>query len=91
MKTSYWIAIAIGALIVGILFGYRLWGQKATRLGEVEKELSAAQAEVNDFRKKTGDLEGNLGKMTNDKMNLEKEKADLLERLEKTADTKKSS
>ena len=82
MKTSYWIAIAVGALIVGVLLGYSFWGYSAARLPQVEKELSSVQAQVADFKKKTGDLEANLGKITNEKLNLEKEMGELKEQLE---------
>ncbi|TMA09695.1 MAG: hypothetical protein E6J89_12315 [Deltaproteobacteria bacterium] len=88
MKNSYWVAIAVGALVVGILIGYGIWGPRATRLPEIEKELSAMQSQINDFKKKTGDLEGNLGRVTNEKLNLEKEKAELQAELDKF--TKKS-
>ncbi len=83
MKNSYWVASAIGALLVGILIGYAVWGPRAARLAEVETALSAAQAQVGDLKKKTGDLENNLGKMTNEKLNLEKDKADLQDQVEK--------
>ena len=88
MKNTYWIAIAVAALVVGLLLGYSVWGPSAARLPEVEKELSAAQSQIGDFKKKTGDLESNLGKITNEKLNLEKENADLKEELEKTVKKK---
>ena len=73
MKNTYWIAIAVAALVVGLFLGYSVWGPSAARLPEVEKELSAAQSQIGDFKKKAGDLESNLGKVTNEKLNLEKE------------------
>lgn len=79
MKNAYWITIAAGALIVGILLGYTFWGSSAAKLPEVEKDLSSVRAEVNEFKKKSGDLEANLGKITNEKLNLEKELAELKE------------
>lgn len=82
MKTSYWVAIAVAALIVGLLLGYAFWGPSAARLPEVEAELASAKAQVAEFKKKTGELESNLGKMTNDKLNLEKETSELKEALE---------
>jgi peptidoglycan hydrolase CwlO-like protein len=88
MKDSHWVAIAVGALIVGILIGYGIWGAGATRLPAVERELSGMQSQINDFKKRTGELEGNLGRVTNEKLNLEKEKAELQAELEKF--TKKS-
>lgn len=83
MKTGYWIGIAVAALIVGIVIGYGIWGPAAGRLPEVEKELSAAQSQIADFKKKTAELESNLGKMTNEKLILEKEAAELKEALAK--------
>ena len=88
MKNSYWITIAAAALVVGLLLGYGIWGPNAARLPEVEKELTAAQAKIGETQKKTGDLESNLGKVANEKLNLEKENAELKEALEKAAKKK---
>ncbi|HBA41314.1 MAG: hypothetical protein A2W66_06095 [Deltaproteobacteria bacterium RIFCSPLOWO2_02_56_12] len=88
MKNSYWITIAAAALVVGLLLGYGIWGPNAARLPEVEKELTAAQAKIAETQKKTGDLESNLGKVANEKLNLEKENAELKEALEKAAKKK---
>jgi septal ring factor EnvC (AmiA/AmiB activator) len=88
MKNSYWITIAAAALVVGLLLGYGIWGPNAARLPEVEKELTAAQAKIAETEKKTGDLESNLGKVANEKLNLEKENAELKEALEKAAKKK---
>lgn len=88
MKNSYWITIAAAALVVGVLLGYGIWGPNAARLPEVEKELTAAQAKIAETEKKTGALESNLGKVTNEKLNLEKEIAELKEALEKAAKKK---
>jgi len=85
MKNSYWITIAAAALVVGLLLGYGIWGPNAARLPEVEKELTAAQAKIAETQKKTGDLESNLGKVANEKLNLEKENAELKESLEKAS------
>ena len=88
MKNSYWITIAAAALVVGLLLGYGIWGPNAARLPEVEKELTAAQAKIAETQKKSGDLESNLGKVANEKLNLEKENAELKEALEKAAKKK---
>jgi peptidoglycan hydrolase CwlO-like protein len=85
MKNSYWGAVAMGALIIGVLIGYGIWGVKAARLADAEKDLAAAQSQTSDFKKKMGDLENNLGKITNEKLNLEKERAELEQELEKTS------
>ena len=83
MKSTYWIAIAIAALIVGVLLGYGMWGPSAAKLPEVEKEVSSFQAQLGEFKKKNADLEANLGKVANEKLNLEKESSELKEALEK--------
>jgi len=88
MKNNYWIALAVAALVVGVLLGYGIWGPNAARLPEVEKELQSAQAQVEKSKKETADLKGNLGEMTNQKLNLEKENADLKEALEKASKRK---
>lgn len=85
MKNTYWIAIAVAALIVGVLVGYGVWGSSAGRLPEVEKEVSSFQGQLADLKKKHADLEANLGKVTNEKLILEKEIAELKEVQEKAA------
>jgi peptidoglycan hydrolase CwlO-like protein len=89
MKNNFWIAIAAGAFIVGILFGYAIWGPRAGRLAETEKELAAAQAQAGELRKKVSDTEANLGRMTNEKLNAEKEMADMKDMMEKVSKAKR--
>jgi peptidoglycan hydrolase CwlO-like protein len=89
MKNNFWIAIAAGAFVVGILFGYAIWGPRAGRLAETEKELAAAQTQVGELRKKVTDTETNLGKVTNEKLSIEKDMADMKEAMEKASKTKR--
>jgi len=83
MRNAYWITLAVVALIVGVLIGYGIWGQSAARLPEAEKEVTSFQSQVTEWKKKYEALEGNLGKVTNEKLTLEKENAALKEALEK--------
>jgi peptidoglycan hydrolase CwlO-like protein len=85
MKKEYWIVISVGALILGFLIGYIIWGASAAKLPEVERELSAVQAQLSEAKQNATKTETNLGKITNEKLNLEKENADLKEALEKTS------
>jgi peptidoglycan hydrolase CwlO-like protein len=89
MKNNFWIAIAAGAFIVGILFGYAIWGPRAGRLADTEKEMAAAQAQAGELRKKVSDTEANLGKVTNEKLSMEKDMADMKEAMEKASKTKR--
>ena len=89
MKNNFWIAIAAGAFIVGLLFGYAVWGPRAGRLAATEKELAAAQAQAGDLKKKVADTELNLGKVTNEKLNIEKEMTDMKDAMEKASKTKR--
>ena len=88
MKNNYWIAIAVAALVVGVLVGYGIWGPNAARVPEMEKELKAAQGQVEKSKKELADMKDNLGEVTNQKLNLEKEAADLKEALEKATKRK---
>jgi peptidoglycan hydrolase CwlO-like protein len=88
MNKNVWIAIAVAALVVGVLLGYGVWGPDAGRVPEMEKDLKAAQALVEKTKKEIADLKGNLGDVTNQKLNLEKENADLKEALEKASKRK---
>lgn len=89
MKNSYWIGIAAVALIVGLVIGYAMWGSTAAMLPEVEKELAAAQAQMDGLKKKVADMEGNMGRVTNEKLLLEKENADLKEAMQKVQKKKR--
>ena len=83
MKTPYWIAIAVAALILGALIGYGMWGPAAARLPEVDRDLKSAQMQVEQSKKDIANLKSNLGEVTNQKLNLEKENTELKESLEK--------
>lgn len=83
MKNTYWIAIAVAALIVGLLVGYGIWGSSALKLAEVKQELNSVHAQGSESKQQVADLEANLGKITNEKLRLEKENAELKEALEK--------
>ncbi|MGH7844269.1 MAG: hypothetical protein ACREQW_03735 [Candidatus Binatia bacterium] len=85
MTKEYWIAISAAALILGFLVGYMIWGSSAGRVPEMEKELSAVQAQLAEAKKVSAKLESNLGKISNEKLNLEKENAELKETIEKTS------
>ena len=89
MKNNFWIAIAAGAFIVGLLFGYAVWGPRAGRLAATEKELAAAQTQAGELKKKVTDTEANLGKVTNEKLSMEKEMADMKDAMEKASKTKR--
>jgi len=89
MKNNAWIAIVVAAFIIGILFGYAIWGPRAGRLADTEQELSEAQAQVGDLKKKVADTETNLGKITNEKLSMEKDMAGMKEAMEKTSKTKR--
>jgi uncharacterized membrane-anchored protein YhcB (DUF1043 family) len=89
MKNGYWTGIAVGAFVVGILFGYLVWGARAGRLAGVEQELAATQAQMGEMKKKMSDTELNLGKVTNEKLTMEKELSDMKEAAEKASKTKR--
>lgn len=82
MRQEYWIGAVIAALLVGLLVGYGIWGGRAGRLAEIERDRDALAAQVKDVKQKADQLEANLGKIVNDKLNLEKENAALKEALE---------
>jgi type II secretory pathway component PulM len=89
MTNKQWSAIAVGAFIVGLLFGYAIWGPRAARLGEAERELAAAQSQVGDLKKKMADTEANMGKLANEKLSMEKEMAEMKDSMEKASKTKR--
>ena len=83
MKTPYWIGIAVAALVAGVLIGYGMWGPSAARLPEVEKDLKSAQVQVEQSKKDLANVKSNLGEITNQKLNAEKENIELKEAIEK--------
>ena len=83
MKNGYWTGIAVATFVVGILFGYLVWGARAGRLAGVEQELAATQAQMGELKKKMTDTEANLGKVTNEKLTMEKEISDMKDAAEK--------
>ncbi len=83
MKNSFWLVVVIVALAIGVLAGYSIWGPSAARLPELENQISGLQSQLAAVKKKSAGLETNLGKVANDKLNLEKENADLKDALAK--------
>lgn len=83
MKNTYVVGIAVVALVIGVLVGFGLWGQNAARLPQIESELNLVKAQMAGSKRKADELEANLGKVTNEKLNLEKEIAALKEALTK--------
>ncbi len=83
MKNSFWVVVVVLALATGILIGYSIWGPSAARLPDVENEVSGLQAQLAVIKKKDAAMEANLGKVANDKLNLEKENANLKDALAK--------
>lgn len=81
MKNTYWLAIVAAALILGLLTGYGMWGTGSGKLPELEREIAALQARALESKKKVADLETNLGRVLNEKLNVEKELAELKESL----------
>jgi uncharacterized protein HemX len=82
MRQEYWAAVAVAALLIGLLIGYGIWGGRAGRLAELERERDALAAQVKEVKQKADQLEANIGKIVNEKLNLEKENAALKEALE---------
>lgn len=83
MKNAYWGAIVATVLIIGVLAGYGMWGSEAAKVPDLERQVDALQAQVVESKKKVTDLEANLGKVINEKLNVEKEIAEMKESLKK--------
>ena len=57
----YWIVAGIASLLVGILAGYSWWGDTASVVTIVERQLSQSQAQVRTLEKRVKALEIKLG------------------------------
>jgi cell division protein FtsB len=85
MRKEYWIAVSVAALILGFLTGYLIWGASAARVPDMERQLNATQAQLAEAKKTSEKMESNLGRMANEKLNLEKENVALKEAIEKAS------
>ena len=56
-----WIVAGIASLLVGILAGYSWWGNTASVVTIVERQLSQSQAQVRTLEKRVKALEIKLG------------------------------
>ena len=57
----YWIMAGIASLLVGILAGYSWWGNTASVVTIVERQLNQSQAQVRTLEKRVKALEIKLG------------------------------
>jgi hypothetical protein len=57
----YWIVAGIASLLVGILAGYSWWGDTASVVTIVERQLSQSQAQVRTLEQRVKALEIKLG------------------------------
>ncbi len=84
MKNSFWVVVVIVAFAFGVLVGYGVWGPGAAKLPQLEQQVSALQSQVMEMRSKEEGLEAHLRRLTNDKLNLEKQNGDLKDALAKS-------
>jgi hypothetical protein len=63
----YWILAGIGSVMVGVLAGYSWWGDTASVVSIVEKQLAQSQAQVRTLEKRVKALEMKLGVSNDDK------------------------
>lgn len=57
----YWLTAGIASLLVGILAGYSWWGNTASVVTIVERQLSQSQAQVRTLEQRVKALEIKLG------------------------------
>jgi hypothetical protein len=57
----YWIMAGIASVIVGVFAGYSWWGDTASVVTIVERELAQSQAQVRVLEKRIKALEEKLG------------------------------
>jgi hypothetical protein len=57
----YWIMVGIASVVVGVLAGYSWWGDTASLVTIVERQLNQSQAQVQMLEKRVKALEAKLG------------------------------
>lgn len=56
-----WISAGVAAVLFGILTGYALWGQAASLVNNVERQLNTSDARVRNLEKRLQALEAQVG------------------------------
>jgi hypothetical protein len=57
----YWVVAGIASVIVGILAGYSWWGDTASMVDVVERQLGESQAQIRRLEKRIHVLETKVG------------------------------
>ncbi len=57
----YWIAAGIASVLFGILTGYALWGETASLVTNVERQLNISEARVRSLEQRLQALEAKAG------------------------------
>jgi hypothetical protein len=57
----YWLIAGVGSVVVGVLAGYSWWGDTASVVTIVERQLGQSQAQVRRLEKRVQALESKLG------------------------------
>jgi hypothetical protein len=57
----YWIVAGIASVVAGVLAGYSWWGDTASVVTVVERQLGQSQAQVRMLEKRVKALEAKLG------------------------------
>jgi len=39
LRTEYWVALLVVALIIGVVVGYGVWGMKVSQIAELESKV----------------------------------------------------
>jgi len=57
----YWLIAGVGSVVVGVLAGYSWWGDTASVVTIVERQLGQSQAQVRQLEKRVQALELEIG------------------------------
>ena len=57
----YWLIAGVGSVVVGVLAGYSWWGDTASVVTIVERQLGQSQAQVRRLEKRVQALELKIG------------------------------
>lgn len=57
----YWIAAGVASVLFGIFTGYALWGETASLVTNVERQLNTSEAKVRNLEQRLRSLEAKAG------------------------------
>lgn len=57
----YWTVAGLSSVLIGLLVGFLLWGERASLIDDVERQINASESKVRELERRLQTLEAKAG------------------------------